>query len=73
MKRILGGWTRLSLRGKLFLLAWVGALGVSTVVGVSYRTAQEVRVGGALYDKIVMGKDLIADILPPLHTSSRQC
>ena len=39
--------------GSLFYGAW------------SFKTLNELKVNGALYQKIVQGKDLIADILPP--------
>jgi methyl-accepting chemotaxis protein WspA len=43
----------------VFLLAFVA------YSAYTYRTIEEIKVNGKLYDKIVSGKDLIADILPP--------
>ncbi len=39
--------------------------GFIAVIAVSMAGSEKLRVGGALYDRIVLGKDLIADILPP--------
>ena len=33
--------------------------------GRAFYTVASVRVGGATYDKIIEGKDLVADVLPP--------
>ena len=45
----------------------VGIFGVLFIlfVGLVYTTLDTVRVKGKLYNQIVLGKDLIADILPP--------
>jgi len=49
----------------------IGLFGVVTVVGflattvTQYMAISELKVGGPVYDRIVLGKDLIADILPP--------
>ena len=34
-------------------------------VGASLYAIQQLRVGGPLYERIILGKDLVADILPP--------
>ncbi|WP_421931448.1 methyl-accepting chemotaxis protein [Phenylobacterium sp.] len=34
-------------------------------VGASFYAIQQLRVGGPLYERIILGKDLVADILPP--------
>ncbi|WP_419319889.1 methyl-accepting chemotaxis protein [Caulobacter sp. ErkDOM-E] len=39
--------------------------GLLVLAAVSWFAVETVRVGGPLYDKIVAGKDLTADILPP--------
>ncbi len=51
--------SRLSLFVGVFLVLFAGfAL-------VAWRTLDQVRVKGVLYDEIILGNDLIADILPP--------
>jgi len=55
----------LGLRGKLIALVAVFALSFIVFGIVAYSTVQTVKVGGALYLRIVQGKDLVADILPP--------
>ncbi len=51
--------SRLSIFVGVFLVLFAGfAL-------VAWRTLDQVRVKGALYDEIILGNDLIADILPP--------
>ena len=50
---------------KLWLLV---ALSIISLLGFgiySYGTMNEVKINGELYKQIVLGKDLIADILPP--------
>jgi methyl-accepting chemotaxis protein len=39
--------------------------GCIAVGGVGYYALQEIKVGGAIYNDIVLTKDLVADILPP--------
>ncbi len=49
-------------------LSIVGAAllaGLLALMGVGLWTLEEVRVNGSLYNRIVQGKDLIGDILPP--------
>ena len=41
------------------------ALGILAVAGMSLWTLSTVRINGPLYDHIVQGKDLVADIMPP--------
>jgi methyl-accepting chemotaxis protein len=38
---------------------------VLVVVGASFYTVEQLRVGGPIYNQVVLGKDLVADILPP--------
>jgi methyl-accepting chemotaxis protein len=40
-------------------------LGLAAIIGTSSYALQQIKVGGPLYDKIKLGNDLIADILPP--------
>jgi methyl-accepting chemotaxis protein len=39
--------------------------GTLAAAGLAATVTNEIRIGGALYDKINQGKDLVADILPP--------
>ena len=55
----------IGIAGQIFILV---ALQVSLFVGFAHRawvTIETVRVKGPLYDSIIEGKDLIADVLPP--------
>lgn len=40
-------------------------LGLAAIIGTSSFALQQIKVGGPLYDRIKLGNDLIADILPP--------
>lgn len=51
--------SRLSIFVGFFLILFAG------FAMVAWRTLDQVRVKGALYDEIILGNDLIADILPP--------
>ncbi len=53
------------LAGKLSLLIGVFLAGFVAFVLLAQRTLDTVRVNGPIYGRIVQGKDLIADILPP--------
>lgn len=50
---------------KLALLVGVPVVGLAFFAGTTFTTLEKVRVQGDLYNEIVQGKDLIADILPP--------
>jgi methyl-accepting chemotaxis protein len=50
---------------KLALLVGVPVVGLGVFAVASFDTVNKVKVNGPLYTDIVMGKDLIADILPP--------
>ena len=54
---------RLSRISKLASAAIVA--GFALTIGVSFYSLGELKVGGALSDKIMLGKDLVSDILPP--------
>jgi methyl-accepting chemotaxis protein len=56
---------RISMYASIVAFGLVTALGLLTILGVSTYSANQVRVGGPLYDRIKLGNDLIADILPP--------
>ena len=54
---------RLSRISKLASAAVVA--GFALTIGVSLYSLGEFKIGGALCDKVMLGKDLVADILPP--------
>lgn len=54
-----------SLPVKLLLMVTVFIAVFAAFAAVAYRTLETVRVNGPLYRDIILGKDLIADILPP--------
>ena len=56
---------QLRLAGTMNLFGAILAGGLIVLVTVSWIAIETVRVGGPLYEKIVAGKDLTADILPP--------
>jgi methyl-accepting chemotaxis protein len=39
---------------------------------VAYSTLNTLRIKGPYYNQIILGKDLVADILPPPQTSSNR-
>src|SRR5215471_19011992 len=41
------------------------ALGFAAVIGTSVMALSQLKVGGPVYHRIVLAKDLVADILPP--------
>lgn len=56
---------RMRLRSKLMLLVAVFCVGMILLSILFFSALNAVRVNGDLYKRIVQGKDLIADILPP--------
>jgi methyl-accepting chemotaxis protein len=56
---------RVSVANLLWLFAAVIMTGLSLSIGLQTYTLERVKVNGPLYAQIVVGKDLIADILPP--------
>jgi methyl-accepting chemotaxis protein len=50
---------------KLALLTAIPLAGLGVFAGVAFNTVANLRVGGPVYQRVVMGKDLVADILPP--------
>ena len=54
-----------TLFAKFFVLIGVFCIGFLFYGGWSFKTLNELKVNGALYQQIVQNKDLIADILPP--------
>lgn len=55
----------LKLKQRFIVLLTVITLGFLILGGAFYKTLQDVKVNGPIYQKIVLGKDLVADILPP--------
>src|SRR5919112_2809441 len=56
---------RLTISRAMLIFGLVTAFGLGTVVITGIHALGEVKVGGPLYDRIKLGNDLIADILPP--------
>ena len=56
---------RLTISRAMLLFGLVTATGLGAVVFTGIYALSDVKVGGPLYDKIKLGNDLIADILPP--------
>src|SRR6202158_2424315 len=56
---------RLTVARAMVLFGLVTAAGLGAVVFTGIYALSDVKVGGPLYDKIKLGNDLIADILPP--------
>ena len=57
--------SRLKIAGAANLFGIVVALGFVAVVATNIVAGSQLNVGGPIYRQIVLGKDLIADILPP--------
>ena len=58
-------FSTLKLSHRFALLVAVFAIGFAAYGFWSFRTLDQLKVNGPVYQKIVQGKDLIADILPP--------
>ncbi|MBX9774315.1 MAG: HAMP domain-containing protein [Xanthobacteraceae bacterium] len=56
---------RFSIKTVIYSFGAVMALGLLIAVAASLWATHQIRVGGPTYTKIVQGKDLVADILPP--------
>ncbi len=54
-----------SIAGQLSQLGTIVALGLILAVGASVASTLYLRINGPVYRQIVLGKDLVADILPP--------
>jgi methyl-accepting chemotaxis protein len=55
----------LTIRTRLLLTVGIFVTGLIALFGISWWSASVVQVNGPLYDRIVSGKDLVADVLPP--------
>ena len=58
-------FSNLKLSKKVRIIISCFALGMILFGLISYQTIEKLRVNGDMYEQIVQGKDLIADILPP--------
>jgi len=56
---------QVSVRGRLFGIIAFAAVGVALLTGLAFRTINDVKVYGPLFQTIVRNKDLIADFVPP--------
>lgn len=54
-----------TIKGRLVTLAGICLLATLGLVGYMLSTMSTAQVNGPLYEKIVQGKDLVADVLPP--------
>jgi methyl-accepting chemotaxis protein len=50
---------------KLIILASVLAAGIAAALGFALQTIGKVQINGPIYTRIVQGKDVIGDVLPP--------
>ena len=58
-------FNKTSLQGQLAMVLAVVAIGFMAFGGWSWRTLEQLRIEGPTYKRIIEGKDLVADILPP--------
>jgi len=56
---------RISISRFLLLFGFASCLGIGATMAIQYYALQTVKVDGPEYQKIIDGKDLVADILPP--------
>ena len=56
---------RLTISRALIVFGIAAILGMTAIIGTNNFALQHIKVGGPLYDRIKLGNDLIADILPP--------
>ena len=57
----------IKIRHRMLGLALMVLIGLGLYGAVSFKTMNTLKVNGSLYQSIVQGKDLVADILPPPH------
>jgi methyl-accepting chemotaxis protein len=57
--------SNIKIKSKFILIAIITTLGFIIFASFYQSTLKRVKVNGPIYDEIVLGKDLIADILPP--------
>ena len=56
---------RLTISRSIIMFGIAAIIGIGAIIGTSSFALHHLKVGGALYDRIKLGNDLIADILPP--------
>jgi hypothetical protein len=56
---------RLTISRAIIVFGLVTAVGLASVIATSIYALTQLKVGGPLYNKIKLGNDLVADILPP--------
>lgn len=56
---------KMKVKYKLFLVTIIFALGLLVLGGFSGKVINDIKINGDMYKKIIMGKDLVSDILPP--------
>ena len=56
---------RLTISRAVIVFGAAALLGLGAIIGTGIGALQHLKVGGPLYDKIKLGNDLVADILPP--------
>ena len=61
----MNAFSRLKLFHRFAVLIGVITIGFAVYGGWSFKTLNELKINGPLYQRIVQGKDLVADILPP--------
>ncbi|HZX31313.1 MAG TPA: methyl-accepting chemotaxis protein [Rhodocyclaceae bacterium] len=59
------GLNALKLSHRFAILIGIVVLGFAAYGGWSFKTLSDLKVNGPLYQRIALGKDLVADILPP--------
>ena len=55
----------MTIKFRLILSALVSFMVLAIIIVISFMMIQAVQIKGSLYDKIILSKDLLADILPP--------
>ncbi|MBR0758407.1 HAMP domain-containing protein [Bradyrhizobium jicamae] len=56
---------RLTISRSIIMFGIAAIIGIGAIIGTSSFALNHLKVGGALYDRIKLGNDLVADILPP--------
>ncbi|HEV2153904.1 methyl-accepting chemotaxis protein [Bradyrhizobium sp.] len=56
---------RLTISRSIVVFGIAVVLGLAAIIGTSSYVLQQIKVGGPVYERIKLGNDLIADILPP--------
>ncbi len=61
---------RRTIRGSLGRIVGLAVLGLGGFAALAFDTLSLLEVNGPLYDEVIQGKDIVADVLPPPHTWS---